>query len=118
MKKLTNNDVAYCIENDCFMEMSIDEVRSELSKAPTTQDLYVKLNKYEQLEQELGCPLDVYVKLHKIAKIYDEKGNPLKIKQIIDENIVISTKKEINGYKLIPLNCYKKTWWLKEDRSE
>ena len=80
--------------------------------------IYNKLGKLEDIEEELGCPIEVYVKLHKIAKIYDEQGNPLKIRQVIDENIVISTKKEINGYKLIPLNCYKKTWWIKEDRSE
>lgn len=112
MKRLTDDRLCEAIVNDTYIET---KDLKEMKKQPSMQDLYLKLNKYEQLEQDLGCPLEVYVK----ATIDGIKvdGSTFKVK----------VRKDKYGYYFALSNgsCfpfylknYKKTWWLKKDKSE
>ncbi len=121
MKRLTDNKIAYCIENNCFMEGSPNEFRSSLSKEPTFEELYVKLNKYEQLEEELGCPLEILISALKRG-IYVDNLNGIPERLIVDLNNFLSftvwNKKTYCKEGYVELKDYKKTWWLEEDKSE
>lgn len=118
MERLTDNDLAFCIENDCFMEVSMDELREKLSKEPTYEELYAKLNKYEQLEQELGCPLDVREQAFKKG-FYDINGNYFTCEHYVPFLKQMHTNGIMRGEeKRFKLEDYKKTWWLKKDKSE
>ena len=88
---------------------------SETSLKP----VYDKLGKLEDLEEQLGCPLEVVFKALKDG-IYTEK---------IDNTLLISKdvslKHNGNQFVFILEHCYcvviknyKKTWWLKEDKTE
>ena len=72
---------------------------------------------YKVLEQEVGCPLEVRLKITSSTIFWDDKGNPMKIYSIGEHEIVGHTLGDgyTNGYSY---RDYKKTWWLKEDRSE
>ena len=111
-------------------------------------DLYNKLGKLEDLEEELGCPLDVLVKMWKNHKYYalkprgrtrvrqmdfpvisyilkGNKGNksPYKSNSFIlggtcyDYDCFDEKTREFDGWD-VNLADYKKTWWLREDKSE
>lgn len=88
-------------------------------KLPTKdkQEFINKLGKLEDLEEELGCPLEVIFKALKEGIYHNEKlEHPV---LILDED----SFKENNLSLLIVgtivyLKDYKKTWWLKKDRSE
>ena len=89
-----------------------------------------KVGKYEDLEEQIGCPLMVLVRALKDGvytknDIYGKDvGNGLKY----FEEIYISTNgiellhnsmfKGIESIGTIQIKDYKKTWWLKEDKSE
>ena len=91
-------------------------------------DLYNKLGKLEDLEEELGCPLDVYVKLHQQMKFYRlnalneiieceiDNPNDDEVYHIQADGIIFNQYDY--GWQFYPFKDYKKTWWLKEDRSE
>jgi hypothetical protein len=88
-----------------------------------------KLGKLEDLEEQLGCPLEVAVKalFNGVYESYIDYG---------DNNSIKIRHREVRGigeYGLIVINLlcsyaecdetfiykdYKKTWWLKEDKSE
>ena len=73
-----------------------------------------ELFKYRDLEKELGCPLEVRLKVTHNTSIYDVEGN---------EYIVSHIDKEVFEvyaifYMTFRWEHYKKTWWLKADRSE
>ena len=92
------------------------------------QTIYDKLGKLEDLEEEIGCPLEIFLKLalKKIDTIFveyddgwDNEFNAI-VSSIYDDskdyqepNWVIETN--ITTFKV---KDYKKTWWLKKDRSE
>ena len=74
-----------------------------------------KLYEIENLEEELGCPLDVYIKATVYGVIVD--GSQYRV----------TFHKDEEGYYFILSNgsawrfrtsSYKKTWWLKRDKSE
>ena len=100
----------------------------------------VKLGKLEDLEEEIGCPLEVVLGFltHSITEIiieYDHFSGNYASPYCTDEDIVkayvssIYDRNEIDGISkpefvvetnmgTFPLSDYKKTWWLKEDKSE
>lgn len=88
------------------------------SQAGDFYDLYNKLGKLEDLEEEVGCPLEVLGKVIKneYVVVEDKKGELIfKLAIIKNEKIWIKWKgKEC----YLPIEDYKKTWWLKEDKSE
>ena len=95
-----------------------------------------ELLKYKQLEQQLGCPLDFIFKVLQAPKIYVEGMN---VRSEYDDSFKFHSKRNnyiINPYAIegkkpeflfvdrwsygynLRLKDYKKTWWLKEDKSE
>ena len=71
------------------------------------------------LQEELGCPLDVYVKLvtKQVTTIYDELGEMCMVRNVDSANCIYVSKK-FKGDFYLKVKHYKKTWWLKEDKSE
>jgi len=70
--------------------------------------------KYKKLEEQLFCPLEVRLKVTHNTSIYDVEGN---------EYIVSHIDKEVFEvyaifYMTFRWEHYKKTWWLKKDKSE
>lgn len=97
----------YCIEKGNFGRITNDMI-------------YNKLGKLEDLEEELGCPLEVVFKSLKNG-IYLEERKSISTEicyHALECEFVIEwyKNKEDYGYEL--LKDYKKTWWLKEDKSE
>lgn len=92
----------------------------------------IKLGILEDIEEGLGCPIEVVFKALKNGiwtyVYYDceEKENKNKLKHIYPSLYFVSNFKidkfmfncGDNGYYSVKLKDYKKTWWLKEDRSE
>lgn len=97
---------------------------------------YKELIKYRDLEEQLGCPLEFIFKVLKASKIYIEGMN---VRSEYDERFKFHSKRNnyiINPYAIegkrpeflfidrwsygydLRLKDYKKTWWLKEDKSE
>jgi len=68
----------------------------------------------EDLEEEIGCPLEARLKVNHNTAIYDVSG---------EEYIVEFVEKDIfTVYAIFYMSYrwedYKKTWWLKKDKSE
>ena len=78
-----------------------------------------KLGKLEDLEDELGCPLEVLSEISKNG-FYEHYGYipPYHISRIDIFKREIMYYDEETNYFTVKLKDYKKTWWLKEDRSE
>ena len=83
----------------------------------TTGKCIDKLGKLEDLEEQLGCPLEVYVTATR-SGIYYSIAGVMKhcYVDVIDANKIIFAMKGTNIW--FELKNYKKTWWLKKDRSE
>ncbi len=85
-------------------------------------------DKYGELEEQLGCPLDVLGKALIQNCFYDVYGNKIEtdigyINQEGTTGIVMSIQEWENGNYCgedwtMYLKDYKKTWWLREDKSE
>ena len=87
-----------------------------------------KLGKLEDLEEQLGCPLEVYVKLHQQKKFYRlsalneiieceiDKPNGDEVFHIQEDGIIFNQYDY--GWQFYPFKDYKKTWWLRKDKSE
>ena len=115
MSRLTNKKLVDLKYGE-FLAISKEEYRKQVHEAPTYKEIYTKLGKFEDLQDELGCPLDVVFKALKEGSIEDEDGGI----QIV--GITIGGDGElylhaING-DLYLLKDYQKKWWLKGDRSE
>lgn len=106
------------------------------------QELVDKEKIYDELTNELGCPLDVVFKAilqnHIYIQMYDrdEKGKiyePKKLVMYKQENVCLSRTKNHNpdvwclsfwgGWNNLWVACaylkdYKKTWWLRSDLEE
>ncbi len=92
-------------------------------------DIVDKLGKLEDLEELLGCPLEIvitpYFKRGKLEVFYHNKMREV-IRVVAFEEATRpymeifyrDNEKEKFKVKTIWLDDYKKTWWLKEDRSE
>lgn len=123
MNRLT--DINKCIVN--YKKSYTDE---EIS------NIIVKLGKLEDLEERLGCPLDFIFKVLQAPKIYIEGMN---VRSEYDDSFKFHSKTNnyiINPYAIggkkpeflfvdrwsygydLRLKDYKKTWWLREDKSE
>lgn len=78
-----------------------------------------KLGKYEDLEEEIGCPLEVRCRLHWLSNIYDKDGNKWKINDIYEDKFEAERwDGDLISVKTYKYCDYKITWWLKPDRSE
>ena len=92
---------------------------------PNTDVLKYKLGKLEDIEEDLGCPLEVVFKALKYG-IYLKYDKYL-FSRCKFQKLEVSLKYDYGRYLLAPihkadfsvsLEDYKKTWFLKEDRSE
>ncbi len=128
MSRLTNKKIVDLKDGE-FLSISKEEYRKQVHEAPTYKEVYTKLGKLEDLEDELGCPIEVVFKALKEG-FYTQTMHHTKqdntwlgindlgyTKEIFcmyfDENMSnIETCVERD------LKDYKKTWWLNGDRSE
>lgn len=78
--------------------------------------------KYHKLEEQVGCPLDVRCNVVCDSYIYDENGIQYKVAYIAKEHFDCEDPFDNDmGYtKLCAFDWkdYKKTFWLREDKSE
>lgn len=100
-------------------------------KLPTKdkQEFINKLGRLEDSSEEIGCPLEIvitpYFKRGKLEVFYRGKMREV-IRVVAFEQATRpymdifyrDNEKEQFKVKTIWLDDYKKTWWLKEDRSE
>lgn len=89
---------------------------------------YLKLGELEDLEEQIGCPLEVFVKLHQQMKFYRlnalneiieceiDNPNDDEVYHIQADGIIFNQYDY--GWQFYSFKDYKKTWWLKEDKSE
>ena len=80
-----------------------------------------KLGQLEDVEEELGCPLEVVFKALKNGIWYEDVANRMHcIGVSLDANNYESDF-VLNAYtneNAVMVRDYKKTWWLKKDKSE
>lgn len=79
-------------------------------------DITEKLGKFEDIEDELGCPLDVVTS--KTAMVVKDNGIyevDIMAVSFTNGNIYFGSEWSFTTKKI---KDYKKTWWLKEDLSE
>ena len=87
-----------------------------ISNAPCTDDLKNKLGKFEDLEDELGCPLDVVTsKTAMVVKENDIYEVDIMAVSFTNGNIYFGSEWSFTTRKL---KDYKKTWWLSSDLEE
>ena len=77
-----------------------------------------KLGKLENLEEKIGCPLEVRCKLCDGTIIYDEDGKSMGIEHIGEHDFYAVPTERPYTPRLMYMKGYKKSWWLKADRSE
>jgi len=82
-------------------------------------------NTYNQLTEQLGCPLDVREQALKQDEIFYIEKNQNKMIRVVAMNCGYINNGECvlnclaNGiWFCLPVKDYKKTWWLREDKSE
>ena len=83
------------------------------------QNVYNKLGILEDLEEKLGCPLEVVFKAIEDG-IYDKKGEERSVNfdyNKWEKEYYFNAFSYDDNIKLY-LRDYKRTWWLKKDRSE
>lgn len=89
-------------------------------------DFVEKLGKIEDLEEQIGCPLEVLFRALKDG-IYAREDNSSfyeyqmqEVRGVATDGFIVIS--ESAPYPECDWTCYykdyKKTWWLKEDRSE
>ena len=131
MSRLTKKGVIYpsSVKTTGGLDMRTIKFSDEF-----VSQMYDKLRDYEDLEEELGCPLEVvfkaldkgfYVDTKKIEKNPAWENPKPRYMEIgctkyFRLNLWYKTIEvdRYNNYLEINLNDYKKTWWLKEDKSE
>lgn len=84
--------------------------------------------KCHKLEEQLGCPLEVYVKLYQQMKFYRlnalneiieceiDNPNDDEVYHIQADGIIFNQYDY--GWQFYSFKDYKKTWWLRKDKSE
>jgi hypothetical protein len=75
-----------------------------------------KLGKFEDLEEQIGCPLEVRVKIFTGAKVYDSNGIEYEVEYVY-ENEFMATDGSCNDYGIdneyyFQFNEYNQFWWL------
>jgi len=79
-------------------------------------------DKCRKLEEELGCQLEVIKKLRKTNYIYRDDGvgfGFIGINFNDEDKLILYNDDECNTFTSdLRLVDYKKTWWLREDKSE
>lgn len=114
------------LNNDKNINKSLDVIEQALLKAQGQKKVLnevlklngeraEKLDYYQDLEKQLGCPLEVVFKALKQDYIYTKNGKHSRIEfgtYGFEWCICYGLRTQIR------VADYKKTWWLKEDKSE
>lgn len=75
--------------------------------------------KYKSLEEEIGCPLDIVFKALTNGVYYEDVANCMKyISADLHQNLEGDYVLYFSAEEYLLTNDYKKTWWLKKDKSE
>lgn len=94
-------------------------IRATLLKA---QELEVENSKYKELEEEIGCSVDVIAKLRKANYIYRDDDivfGFIGINFNDEDKLILYNDDEWNTFTSdLKLVDYKKTWFLRKDKSE
>lgn len=77
-----------------------------------------EVKEYRALAEQIGCPLDVRCKITNGLSIYDNYGQRWIINDIEQECFEVHSAEDSYFLDKLRYKDYKKTWWLKEDRSE
>lgn len=126
MSRLTEQEI---LTDDYTYRCSINKFEYGKGK----QEILNKLGKLEDLEEQLGCPLEVVGRLllHKERYIYIVEKSKLTDEDFMGKHKVVGVSEF--GVCILTTNCicilktepkyyewkdYKKTWWLREDKSE
>ena len=107
--------------------MSIEkQIDDYINESEEKNKIYVQeeldyAEKCHNLEKELGCPLEVLFKAMGHC-VYDENGRGYYIEHYYQERGVYQIHSVLYKGRIVEkgfnLKDYKKTWWLKEDKSE
>lgn len=118
MKRLTT-------KNKQFNDYSVAENLRHLDVRDYLYSINQKMGKYEDLEEQIGCPLEVRCKIYQGVEVFVES---VYWDSLDEEDKTSLTKQTVssinsNGFSTFSgKQCYwknhKKTWWLKEDKSE
>ena len=104
----SNNNSGYVLSNkEDFTENSYQAIQ--------------KLGKLEDLEEQIGCPLEKLIKFSTQLTVYTIYGIHTNEIVLIDfslNRIHITKNRDLNNIYTLYISDYKKTWWLKEDKSE
>ena len=98
-----------------------DEKKKQYIRLASRLAVDNKLGKLEDLEEQLGCPLEVVVKALKIGIYTNLKNwNREDLTKYFCLNLYNLETEWYLGNPIIFVNLkdYKKTWWLREDKSE
>ncbi len=118
MEKLTDDALCDAIANDYYIEA---KDLKQMKKQSNLEEIYVKLNKYEKTDKELGCPFEKLIKFSKQETVYTKYGTFTNEIVLVDLNlgrIHITKNQDLNNTYLLYISDYKVTWWLKADKSE
>ena len=93
-------------------EMQKEYIENKIKK------LTDKLGKYEDLEEQIGCPLEVRCKIYDSNYVYTKDGEKWIITFADETHFIAVYDKAITHDRKFTYSDYKRTWWLKADRSE
>jgi hypothetical protein len=74
-----------------------------------------KLGKLEDLEEEIGCPLKARCNVFYNSTIYNCLRYKMTVKETYDDHFIAVIENDIFSFDY---KDYKKSWWLREDKSE
>lgn len=116
-----NNDISDLIslakeENESYRFDNSDEYKEIYNRVDDKSRII------DYMEKDLNCPLDILFKAIKQEKIgWHEQWCKIFIVSIYEESTrpyIEVICKDYNYHRLAFINEYKKSWWLKEDKSE
>lgn len=126
MNRLTNKKLTSLKDGE-YIALSKEEYRKQVHEAPTYDDIYKKLGKLEDLEEELGIDLIQAVELCKQVNskkvVYTKENWGIDTIKILDElDIELFSHrlyKNARGmYVSLDLHEYRKTWSLTREELE
>ena len=102
-------------------DFELEQIDNQLINDGTdtqVRKLVDEVKEYRKLEEELGCPLEVRCKLCDGTLIYDKDGKSMVMEHIGEHDFYAVPIERPHIPRLMYIKGYKKTWWLKADKSE
>jgi hypothetical protein len=120
-KKIKNTYCGYEVKNATYKQLFDLESNKQIENYVNC-DLSIaidKLGKLEDIEAELNYPLEIILKALIFGFYHNEiehTWTSAKLYKYSDKYGFMLTERY--GFIFVPFSDYKKTWWLKADRSE